>query len=309
MYRVFQALDELNAMIEDARSLPMTANCVVPRHESLLLLDDILDSLVTEFDEEELPLRREVRLHEAIIEESGDMARAQTLADVYTKALEETTDVVSLQTTAAITPELVGVSPQTQRISVGVGREDFRVGLGRHCLEYRQKRLDDVALTLDGQHTNYASKFSFPGWSGRTNAPEATAIAQITKTWDETFDRLVKELEFDTKWYIKPALIAAVVAFVAFLINPLFGLLALVAGVGLVGYLGSEQQTKAKAAQAAIDSNRAPATQLSVAMYRDAIAEFVDAKLLYEEMDVVETDVIAMLDTWPTVGEHEGRAA
>lgn len=48
---MFQALDELNAMIEDARSLPMTANCVVPRHESLLLLDDIRDSFPGELDD------------------------------------------------------------------------------------------------------------------------------------------------------------------------------------------------------------------------------------------------------------------
>src|SRR5690625_110434 len=38
-------------MIEDARSLPMTANCVVPRHESLLLLDDIRDSFPGELDD------------------------------------------------------------------------------------------------------------------------------------------------------------------------------------------------------------------------------------------------------------------
>lgn len=48
---MFQALDELNAMIEDARSLPMTANCMVPRHESLLLLDDIRDSFPGELDD------------------------------------------------------------------------------------------------------------------------------------------------------------------------------------------------------------------------------------------------------------------
>ena len=41
----------MNAMIEDARSLPMTANCVVPRHESLLLLDDIRDSFPGELDD------------------------------------------------------------------------------------------------------------------------------------------------------------------------------------------------------------------------------------------------------------------
>src|SRR5699024_6090745 len=38
-------------MIEDARSLPMTANCVVPTHESLLLLDDIRHSFPGELDD------------------------------------------------------------------------------------------------------------------------------------------------------------------------------------------------------------------------------------------------------------------
>lgn len=302
-----EAASSVPEVLEKYEAVRDTETVVPTRIEDLL--DDILDSLVTEYDEEELPLRREVRLHEAIVEEGGDMARAQTLADVYTKALEETTDVVSLQTTAAITPELVGATPQTQRISVGVGREDFRVALGRHCLEYRQKHLNDVSLALDGGHSNYAAKFSFPGWRGRSSAPEATSIAQITQKWDETFDRLVQELAFDTKWYIKPGLIAAAVTVVAFIINPLFGLLALVGGGGLVWYLGSQEQAKAQNAQAAINSNRKPAIDLSVSMYRDAMAEFVDAELLYEEMDAAEADVIAMLDTWPTVGEHEGRAA
>ncbi len=40
-------------------------------------LDDLLDQLVTEYDEEELPLRREVLYHESVIEENGDIDRAE----------------------------------------------------------------------------------------------------------------------------------------------------------------------------------------------------------------------------------------
>ena len=44
MYRVFEALDELSAIVEEARGVPMTAGCVVPRGDTLdpaKLLDDL----------------------------------------------------------------------------------------------------------------------------------------------------------------------------------------------------------------------------------------------------------------------------
>ena len=51
MYRVFEALDELVAIVEEARSVPMTAGCVVPRGDVLELLDDIKDAIPGELDD------------------------------------------------------------------------------------------------------------------------------------------------------------------------------------------------------------------------------------------------------------------
>lgn len=51
MYRVFEALDELVAITEEARSVPMTASCVVPRGDVLELLDDVRDALPAELDD------------------------------------------------------------------------------------------------------------------------------------------------------------------------------------------------------------------------------------------------------------------
>ena len=36
MFHVFEALDELVAMIEEARGLPMSSQCMVPRSDALL---------------------------------------------------------------------------------------------------------------------------------------------------------------------------------------------------------------------------------------------------------------------------------
>ena len=51
MFHVFEALDELVAMIEEARGLPMSAQCMVPRSDALLLLDEIREALPRELDD------------------------------------------------------------------------------------------------------------------------------------------------------------------------------------------------------------------------------------------------------------------
>ena len=45
MYRVFESLDALVTLVEEARCLPMTATCVVSRGDVLELLDDVREAL------------------------------------------------------------------------------------------------------------------------------------------------------------------------------------------------------------------------------------------------------------------------
>ncbi len=47
---VFYNLDELVRNLEQAYSVPMTANCMVPRHEMLALLDDLRNALPVEME-------------------------------------------------------------------------------------------------------------------------------------------------------------------------------------------------------------------------------------------------------------------
>jgi cell division septum initiation protein DivIVA len=51
VYRVFEALDELVTILEEARGVPMTSSCVVPRGDVLELLDEIREALPTELDD------------------------------------------------------------------------------------------------------------------------------------------------------------------------------------------------------------------------------------------------------------------
>ncbi|MGH3900015.1 MAG: DivIVA domain-containing protein [Pseudonocardiaceae bacterium] len=51
MYRVFEALDELVTTVEEARGVPMTSSCMVPRGDVLELLDDVRDAIPAELDD------------------------------------------------------------------------------------------------------------------------------------------------------------------------------------------------------------------------------------------------------------------
>lgn len=298
----------VKAQLEAASALPRVKDkyTVIRNFDSELpkvledLLDDILDDLVREYDDEELPLRREVTYHEAIVEERGDRERAEARAAGVLKALEETHDVVSLQTKAAIHPEILGVSTQTQRIAIGVGQSDFKTAVGRYCARYRQNRLSAVDVTLSPTHTNYAATYNFPGWTGRTDENEDETVSRLRSTWNAVFDALVASLQFDQKAYIKPGLIAAVVALICFFINPLVGLAVLAAGAGIVYYLGEQERKKSLAAIAAVRVAREPAIDKSISMYRDAVAQFVDAEVIYADLDAQEAAVIALIDGWPT---------
>jgi cell division septum initiation protein DivIVA len=48
VYRLYETVDELTTVIENARSLPMSSSCMVPRDHLLDLLDDLRESLPDE---------------------------------------------------------------------------------------------------------------------------------------------------------------------------------------------------------------------------------------------------------------------
>jgi len=62
VYRVFESLDALVTVVEEARGVPMTSNCVVPRGDVLELLDDIREALPGELDDAQDVLDRREEL-------------------------------------------------------------------------------------------------------------------------------------------------------------------------------------------------------------------------------------------------------
>ena len=272
------------------------------------LLDDVLEKLVTEYDAEELPLKRDVVYQEAIITENGDLTRAQNRADAEVEALEDFTDVLSIQTQGALTPDKLGISEQTQRILIGVSVDEFRTATGRFCAAYRQHALDDVALNFDEKHSNYAKTYRFKGCSLRASTPEDQGVAALHETWNRTFEEYIESLRFDNKWYITPSVIALGVVLLVFVVSgqsAIATLLTFAVGAGVVWFLGNQKAEESKKAIADVEKMRHAAVETSVSVYRDATAQFTDALLVYEECDDHEADLLKLIDGWPTAVHHE----
>lgn len=274
------------------------------------VLDDILERLVTEFDEEELPLRREIAYNQSVIGEDGDLDRARARADVVQASLGETLDAVSLQTAAAMYPGNLGVGVGTQQVAIGTSRDEATSGVGRFTFDYRSRLLSAIQISLSPNHSGYSATLGFPGWTTSTDVAENAAIAELTHTWETTVAARREQLKFRGSKLVVPGIISAVVLLIAFLINPIAGIIVLLGAGALLYFLHSNGKKKADAAIAELERTKEAALQESIRVYRAATAEFVDAGVLFQELDGQEVELLDVIRTWPvgySVSEGVGR--
>ena len=299
---------QVEALLESASALPVAADwfeSVRDRTESRSrvaedVLDDILETLVTDFDEDELPLRREILYNESIVDENGDLQRARERADALQASLDESLDLVSLQTAAAMQPDSLGVGAGTQRTAVGTSRDDAVAGIGRFTRDYRAGLLSDVTIVLSPTHSDPARTMGFPGWQTRTDVPEATAIQGLSTVWDQAISAMRERLRFRMTSMILPIAIAAVVTLVAMLLNPIAGVIVLLGAGGLIYWMITSRKKKAETAIANLEGAKEQAIGESVRQYRAAVAEFYDAGQLFRDLDDQESDLLGILASWPT---------
>jgi cell division septum initiation protein DivIVA len=80
VYRVFESLDALVTVVEEARGLPMTSLCAVPRADVLDLLDDVREALPAEVDDAQDVLDRRDEIV-GLAEQEAEQTRSSTRAE------------------------------------------------------------------------------------------------------------------------------------------------------------------------------------------------------------------------------------
>ncbi|MBP2049328.1 hypothetical protein J2Z21_002259 [Streptomyces griseochromogenes] len=266
-------------------------------------VDDILDRLVSEYDNEELPLRRDLAFNQAVVDHDGDLATARKTADADSASYEETLDYLTVQTTAALNPQAIGTSPATQRLSVAACHDWFQQAHAAHTRDYRAAVPQDVQAQFAATHTVGAQHFQLPTWVGSFTQPLAALEKSLGDHWDHYTRPFVDALAFP--WLKKVAPLAGVVAAILLFLAgswPGFaiGAAAIVAVVwGLI--LRNQAQTAARAQDAARELLERAKTE-SLHQLRGVSAELTDWYEKFTAADRVEAKVRELIATLPTAG-------
>lgn len=113
-------------------------------------LDLLLNSLVTNFDDEELPLRKKERQCELVIEKKGDLDAAIAIMATEEKIFSEKVDFLQMLTNAAFNPEKSGVSVATQALALSISQPWVLEAYNTFVAEYRNNGPIRVEFDIDG---------------------------------------------------------------------------------------------------------------------------------------------------------------
>ncbi|MBR5496524.1 MAG: hypothetical protein IKV76_00900 [Clostridia bacterium] len=145
-------------------------------------LDETLDSLVTDYDDEELPLKKEKRYHEFVVQFNGDTKIAQQHMDLEESAFETHKDFTQLLTDAAMKPESSNASVSTQKFAIALSKpwiqdayNDVVAKNRMHVPNEIQVTIDTFkAITTDGQNETAM----IAGFNAHTDREKADALSK-----------------------------------------------------------------------------------------------------------------------------------
>ncbi|MEU3573324.1 hypothetical protein AB0E96_33595 [Kitasatospora sp. NPDC036755] len=259
-------------------------------------IDDILDRLVSEYDNEELPLRRDLAFNQAVVDHDGDLDRARHAVEVDAASLDETLDYLTVQSTAALNPSAIGASAATQRLAVAACHEWFADAHASFALAYRRAVPPEVHAVLGSSHNVGAQTFQLPPWTGAFTTPLEVLEHSLAEHWDRHAQPFLAALAYPLKRKLVP--LVAAVAMILLVFTGVNAGFAFIAAAVVGGIWGLVLHTRNEAGRRVVGSARRlleQAKQESLLQLRAAAAELTDWESRYRAADAVEQQTRAMI--------------
>ena len=234
-------------------------------------IDDLLTTLVSEFDTEELPLRKEESKLQSIIDANGDEAKATVDFANTEAALEKEIDFAGLLTNAAMHPAEAGVSRGTQRLAVALSKDWVLGGFDSFTVDARNSVPTSVGLKIDN-------------WSGTLTGPTDAddLAASVSAHVDKETEAQVAAIKFGGPHLAAAVIGALVLLFGLIKLQPVLIVLALAGGVyAYFGYKGLDK--KRDLARRAGEARKVAAVE----QVRNASSELVDYRIAWQKEDDV----------------------
>ena len=250
-------------------------------------LDDILDSLVTDFDDEELPLRKEEKFEQFIVDFRGDESRARQNMNVEQTAFETHKDFTQLLTDAAMKPETAHSSVSTQKFAFALSRDWVMNAYNDVVAQNRMKIPNEIEInvdtfndtTVDGQNENELLERFSTLVSSERDAELATCVMS-------SFEQFC----------LYGGIAVGVIGLVMLLFgNKFLGLIAVIAGIGMVLNHFSKKKdienTRQNIAER-YEKKRSSGSEI----IRATLAEVVDFRIEFADKDSESEQVIDFLE-------------
>lgn len=263
--------------LADARShavigghfVELFARVLPPSRDHEEKVDKILSSLVEEFDEVELPLRRKEVECQAIIDLDGDTEKAKHEADRIGAVLEETQTFPSLLLGAALHPEQSGTTVGTQRLAISLSKDWLVRGYDARTAEIRNGFPSQFHADIEG----FAPTISF-------DPDEAKVMTALERHFDAETEREIKAASY-TPLSIGALVFGVFLFLVAASSASAFAFVIALAALGFGGYGIYQTNQQRELLQRNGDERK----KRAAAKMRDTFAEMADYKREWDQAD------------------------
>lgn len=250
-------------------------------------LDDILDNLVTAFDDEELPLRKEEKFEQFIVDFGGDENRARQNMKMEESGFDTHKNFTQLLTDAAMKPESSHSSVSTQKFAFALSKEWVTDAYNDVVAKNRMKVPQQITINVDtfnDKTTDGRNENELIGrFSSQVNIEKENALRQCVLSGFEQF------------CLYGGGTIAAIGALMFLVGSPFLGLIAVIAGIGLVINHYSKKKAVENNRQNVIRQFEAK-REKGCQIIRATLAEVVDFRAEFAEKDAESQRVIDFLE-------------
>lgn len=250
-------------------------------------LDEILNSLVSDFDDEELPLRKEEKYNQFIVDFDGDENRARQNMAVEQTAFETHKDFTQLLTDAAMKPESSHASVSTQKFAIALSKDWISNAYNDVTAQNRMKIPNEIEINVDTFNDKTTDGQNEAELISRFNAlvdkEKANALAQCVLSAFENF------------CLYGGAAIGVIGLIMMFAGSGFLGLIAMIAGGGMVINHFSKKK-KIEATRQNIEAQFEEKRKNGSQIIRATLAEVVDFRAEFAEKDGESQKVIDFLE-------------
>ena len=245
-------------------------------------LDKILDSLVTEFDEEELPLKREEQFEELVVKYNGSESKAHAQMALEKSVYDDYRDFMQLLTDASMNPEESKSSVATQKFATALSRNNIVTAFNDVTAQNRMNVPYEIEINVDS--------FNDKTQDGEDEEEVLNRFENLVEQ-EKQADLSKLKLNMFEQFCLFGGAAVVLYGIVKSFMDKSFAFITIILGIGLIIYHFTAKQKVQKLIQRTIESY-SQKLESGKQIIRATIAEIVDFRIEFTEKDAESKKVL-----------------